>query len=884
MISKKAIEMDEEPPFEHGTRWLRTDFHLHTRADKEFEYGGAENDFAKNYVEALKTAEIELGIITNHNKFNLEEFKALRKRASKEGIGLLPGIELSVSDGSNGIHTLVVFSDKWFENGNDYINQFLGTAFAGKVPAQYENENGRTNAGLIETLKQLEQFNRDFFIVFAHVEADSGLWKELDGGRLTELAQNPLVQRHCLGFQKVRTHDKPGAKCRVQVKKWWHKYPAELEGSDPKKISEIGRGEKCYVYAGAHSFEAVQFALRDFPYRVSAERRKHSHSFINAVRFEGGMLEGVRISFSPHMNCLIGIQGSGKSAVLESVRYALDITFGERAQDRDYKEELLPYVLGSGGKIVLEAQDRLGTNYEVHRIIGHQPDVYVEGVLRQGVSIRETIVFKPLYFGQKDLSAAGKGFGSDLVEKLIGDSLRQIRQRITGKQSELKQAAKVLIDIRGEADNLEHLKQQLNDITFRLEQFDKHKVKETMEEQVQFEDDIRFCETVEKGVENWKTDIEDAIDQAEESLKALEIPKSKRNEKFFQKYAPKIDLWRTTVKQARKILSDITVAGTEIATLGTELDASFAGLKDDFAKVQRELTAELAKKGLKAIKPDAYVALTKQKGELERQIKELSKKVSKEAAQNKEVLKLATEFSDLLLAEFRDIEKALAKINGSQSSLEVSASFKGDKSEFQKRLEELCRGTGIRKDTLQAVAAAYPDFAGLYKEIDEGSKLVKAKAEEFKQLFHAELPSLLTYQVPNTFEINYHGKPLKSHSLGQRASAMMLFLLSQDDSDLLILDQPEDDLDSQTVYEEVVKLVRKLKPGRQFIFATHNPNFPVLGDTEIVAACEATDKLIQVTASSIDSPDSQAKIVKIMEGGAEAFARRKTIYETWHAG
>src|SRR5947208_2850176 len=66
---------------------------------------------------------------------------------------------------------------------------------------------------------------------------------------------------------------------------------------------------------------------------------------------------------------------------------------------------------------------------------------------------------------------------------------------------------------------------------------------------------------------------------------------------------------------------------------------------------------------------------------------------------------------------------------------------------------------------------------------------------------------------------------------------MMLFLLSQDDHDLLLIDQPEDDLDSQTVYEEVVKLVRKIKPNRQFIFATHNANFPVLGDAEIVAAC-----------------------------------------------
>jgi chromosome segregation protein len=142
---------------------------------------------------------------------------------------------------------------------------------------------------------------------------------------------------------------------------------------------------------------------------------------------------------------------------------------------------------------------------------------------------------------------------------------------------------------------------------------------------------------------------------------------------------------------------------------------------------------------------------------------------------------------------------------------------------------------------------------------------------------------LLSFQVPNSFDVTYHGKPLKSHSLGQRASAMMLFLLSQDDSDLLMIDQPEDDLDSQTIYEEVVKLLRKLKSARQFIFATHNANFPVLGDAESVSACTITDDAIKVASGSIDTKECQAKIVSIMEGGVEAFERRKTIYEIWRS-
>src|SRR5689334_20930779 len=127
-------ESERETAFLYGSQWVRADFHLHTKADKEFAYSGDENGFVTSYIDAFKKANIRLGIITNHNKFNMAEFKALRRRARKQGIGLLPGVELSVNDGSNGVHMLIIFSDDWLEAGQDYINQFLNVAFAGKTP------------------------------------------------------------------------------------------------------------------------------------------------------------------------------------------------------------------------------------------------------------------------------------------------------------------------------------------------------------------------------------------------------------------------------------------------------------------------------------------------------------------------------------------------------------------------------------------------------------------------------------------------------------------------------------------------------------------------------------------------------------------------------
>jgi len=139
------------------------------------------------YIAALKAAGIRIGVITNHNKFDYEEFEALRRAARRQGIGLMPGVELSVADGANGVHTLVVFSDQWLENGVDHINPFLTASFAGRPPDQYEQENQRSNEDLLSTLARLDAANRDFLVPAAQRRAalrppQLPEWWRADGG------------------------------------------------------------------------------------------------------------------------------------------------------------------------------------------------------------------------------------------------------------------------------------------------------------------------------------------------------------------------------------------------------------------------------------------------------------------------------------------------------------------------------------------------------------------------------------------------------------------------------------------------------------------------------------------------------------------------------
>jgi len=505
--------------FKYGSTWLRADFHLHTRGDtREFQYTGEGNSFVSDYVTGLKNAGIQIGVITNHNKFDVNEFKALRKKASKEDIYLLPGVELSVNDGTNGVHTLIVFNDKWIEDGHDYISPFITTMFPGKSAGEYQHENGRSDRNILQVVEELEKTARDYFIVFAHVEQNNGLWKAMGGGKLSDFSENRYenVKKRTLGFQKVRTYDD-----RDKVKGWlgdWH--PAEVEGSDCKSITDIGRGRKGYIKLGAFSFDAVKYALVDARNRIAFEPLKHTHSHIRNIRFTGGTLAGHELHFSPELNTLIGIRGSGKSSILEVLRYVLDIPFGEKAGDIRYKQDLIGFTMASGGKVEIDAIDRYGQPYTIRRV-WKEPysEVLINDKLQPGVSIRETVIHKPIYFGQKDLSNTGEGFENDLVDKLLGSKLDEVRRSIAHQKQRVTECVGRLLrgaNVQEQVDEQNKIKQ---DTEHQLKFYATHGVEEKLQKHLDFDNDVRMMKKGIQITDNFVSDVESLLAQHEDDIR-----------------------------------------------------------------------------------------------------------------------------------------------------------------------------------------------------------------------------------------------------------------------------------------------------------------------------------------------------------------------------
>lgn len=135
-------------------------------------------------------------------------------------------------------------------------------------------------------------------------------------------------------------------------------------------------------------------------------------------------------------------------------------------------------------------------------------------------------------------------------------------------------------------------------------------------------------------------------------------------------------------------------------------------------------------------------------------------------------------------------------------------------------------------------------------------------------------------------EFEYRAKedeyiPFDSASAGQQASALLATLLSQGGTPLII-DQPEDDLDSDTV-QEIVAKIWDSKSGRQLIFASHNANLVVNGDADLVLVCAYVNTGDQSAGhikeqGAIDVATIRNQITAVMEGGEKAFRLRKEKY------
>jgi len=215
-----------------------------------------------------------------------------------------------------------------------------------------------------------------------------------------------------------------------------------------------------------------------------------------------------------------------------------------------------------------------------------------------------------------------------------------------------------------------------------------------------------------------------------------------------------------------------------------------------------------------------------------------------------------------------------------------------DREQITEWLRKLSQGASISGAQLQKLAE-HPT-GSIAKAVREGavalaalgcSPSVAAKLiERFNPKLVRELEELATPDRISA-EVNLGApgaevwKAVGSVSPGQRATALLALVLMSS-GDPLIIDQPEDDLDNQHIYEDIVRVLADVCQTRQVIVATHNANIPVLGDAELVVALNADADRSRIEAlGGFESQNVASYARRILEGGEAAFRARQRRYQ-----
>jgi energy-coupling factor transporter ATP-binding protein EcfA2 len=184
----------------------------------------------------------------------------------------------------------------------------------------------------------------------------------------------------------------------------------------------------------------------------------------------------------------------------------------------------------------------------------------------------------------------------------------------------------------------------------------------------------------------------------------------------------------------------------------------------------------------------------------------------------------------------------------------------------------------------QAVGAAMSRFRDQYDEAFlEGAlapKTDQSSYREWTKNFARWLYS--TDHISINYGIHYEGVDITNLSPGTRGIVLLLLYLALDDADdrPLIIDQPEENLDPKSIFDELVGLFVKAKSKRQVIMVTHNANLVVNADADQIIIAEvgphAPGELppIRYTSGGLEDRYIRGLVCDILEGGERAFQER----------
>lgn len=621
--------------------------------------------------------------------------------------------------------------------------------------------------------------------------------------------------------------------------------------------------------------------------------KKIRYHRIKSLTVVGGFLDGLNMDFTDGLNCLIGARGTGKTTVLEFIRYALDAM----PVDGPARMRVETLVEGNlaGGRIEVAIQNRDGLSYIVSRSAGEAPVVLDESRVPTEINLRSGALFNIDIFSQNEVEAVADEAGSQLslIDNFQGHQIAAIDHRIRSLVADLDSNASKIIPLQQKIETVTEVLRTLPDVNEQLKAYteeggdDAVAINKAHELKALRDREHRAAEAIQTRLGEVYRSVETSLGRIGSQLAATisEEMLAGPNGQLIVELRNGIKGCRKEVDQLlQQAMDRIEAEGRHVMELTGKLDLIHKQQDMGFHK-------------LIAIHKEAQ-GKAAERARLERVRNDLKSKERERNHLLEQLQTLGQERKELLqtLSELRDQRYQLRKVIIGQintalaTSIRVSLMQYGDPRHYQQLLEEALRGNRLQQGVVarKIVGALSPmDLAEAIKARDVQLLVDKAELnpEQADKVIAALTGSRAIFDLETVelidrpkIELNDNGtfKETAELSTGQKCTTILPILLLDSENPLLI-DQPEDNLDNRFVFENIVGTIAAIKRKRQLIFVTHNPNIPVLGEADRVFVMDSDGTTARrVNSGSVD--DCKQNIVTLLEGGADAFRRRGQRY------
>lgn len=876
-----------------GAKFYRCAFQVNPAGYAQKFRGNGHGLDERTYVQKLLDRCVELDVeviaVTDHN--DAGSITLFREEAKTRNITVFPGFEVASSEG---VHVLCIYPP---DATDAALQRYLGEI--GITTTEPSSSLSKKSfADLLECVR-----TQGGLTIAAHITQDKGLLNTLHGQARVQAWRDPnLLCVQIPGSVEEAPDDK-----RPILKNQNADYKREVGPDATTALAIVNAGDvakpedldlatsTCWVKMTEPSLEGLRQAFLDpvSRIRLASDPIPEAHAEFVGLAWQGGFLDGRAVSFNENLNVLIGGRGTGKSTVIESLRYVLGLEpLGEDAKKAH--EGIVKHVLKSGTRIALSVRVHhpARREYVIERTVPNAP--VVKDDAEQTLPYKPTdVIPRAQVFGQHEISELTKN-GEKLTRLLdrfiASDDAAQVSKDET-KQG-LAESRKKVAEAADELTKLDEKLAALPKLEETLKRFQEAGLEEKMKDKsmlIREEQLLKQADGLVERVRQLASNLraETPLDTTFLDAVTDDLPSAEKLRGLKSTFAT---LQLAVEQAAASIEAAVGVVDTERTAFQTGWDAHKKTVEETYEKTLREL--QKAK-----IDGEEFVRLKKQIESL-RPLRDQRTVLEKRLADEREARRIKlVEWENAKADQFRALEKAAKKVTKRlEGRVRVRVSFAAVRDQLITLLKEKVGGRlsealetlrALDQLSLSELAAAGRSgkdaLVAKYGMLPaQAEKLAQASESVWMEVEELDLPATTTIEL-NTAPDGEDAvwQKLDDLSTGQKATAVLLLLLLESDAPLVV-DQPEDDLDNRFITESIVPKMREEKRRRQFVFATHNANIPVLGDAELIVGLAARNDgngaLTAKHMGAIDSRGVRELVEEVLEGGRRAFELRRQKY------